>query len=189
MLKKPIQVFRLFSLLLIVFIAAQIFLLISYKNKELDYGEVVYQAGRQQMLVQRIYILLEEYRESPNFQSLIRLNGSLSLFTDTHKNLIKIWNAYDWDDNLFLGSLNDDIISFINEVERLKSVEFTLDRQFQYFAISKLPLQFNQVLLNFMRGQKEYTDKLQARSELLIVSLLAFVLQSFVMFFWERELV
>lgn len=185
---KPVQVLRFFTLLLIAFIGFQLFNIIKFKQGENRYGSVVFEISRQQILVPRIYKHLQEYKANPTDENLIRLNSVLSLFKATQKKLVSTSALIDENGTAISGTLNDQVLDFLNESERLKSPLFEMDDNYKNLSTEKLPSEYFQLLGNFTYENEERTDYLEGRVVILIISLMALVLQSFMVFYFEREL-
>lgn len=185
---KPVQLLRFFTLLLIIFIGFQLLNLIQFKQSENSYGSVVFEISRQQLLVPRILKSLQTYKKTPTDENLIALNSVISLFKVTQKKLVSSSALIDEDGTAISGNLNDQVLTFLNETERQKSSLFEIEDDYLVLASETLPNEYFLLLNNFTYENNERNDYLESRVVILIISLLALVLQSFMIFYFEREI-
>tara|TARA_Y100000768_G_scaffold389002_1_gene390045 strand:+ start:19083 stop:19661 length:579 start_codon:yes stop_codon:yes gene_type:complete len=185
---KPVQLLRFFTLLLIIFVGFQLLNLIQFKQSENSYGSVVFEISRQQLLVPRILKSLQIYKKSPTDENLIALNSVISLFKSTQKKLVSSSALIDEDGTAISGNLNDQVLTFLNETERQKSSLFEIGDDYLVLASETLPNEYFLLLNNFTYENDERSDYLETRVVILIISLLALVLQSFMIFYFEREI-
>lgn len=186
MINRPLQIFRIFTLILVGFIGVQIYGIVSIKDSEFSHGDATFLISRQQFLGHKIFYALRTYKEQPSDEKLIKLNAYMSLFKTTQKILIdKLSNPQDF---ILSGEINDNLVTFINETERLKSNKFEIDANYQRLALDEMPSLYHKLLNGVLAKHHLESDELETKSITLIVSLLLFMLQSFLLVFFEREL-
>ena len=94
----------------------------------------------------------------------------------------------DEDGTAISGKLNDQVLDFLNETERLKSPLFEINEDYENLTSDTLPKEYFLLLNNFTYENEERTDYIEGRIVILIISFFALVLQSFMVFYFEREL-
>jgi hypothetical protein len=188
MLKRPVQLLRIFTLLVVGFVGLQVLQILKIKNSEISYSKASFIVSQQQLLVRKIYFAMERYRSKISDENLIVLNAQLSLFKKNQKLLVNELQAFDSENYIISGSLNDKVLDFVNDTERYKQSTFDLEISYLDLANQLLPLEYHRLLNGLLaQGEKQIED-LERKVTLLIFSLLALVLQSFLLLFAERDL-
>lgn len=188
MLIKPVQVFRFITLAIVLFVGFQLLSLVKLKQNESRYGHTVFEISRQQFLLHRIFSDLESFKKNPSDEKLITLNSKLALFKETQRSIVKSSHLVDSEASAIEGNFNDQVLEFINETERLKSSLFNINEQYKELALDTLPKSFYRYLNGIFLQNEIKATKIENKVFALIVSLLALALQSFLLFYFEREI-
>lgn len=188
MLIKPVQLFRFITLAIVLFVGFQLLSLVKLKQSESRYGHTVFEISRQQFLLHRIFSDLEKFKQNPSDENLIILNSKLALFKDTQRNIVKSSHLVDSENSAIEGNFNDQVLEFINETERLKSPLFNISEEYRTLVLDVLPNSFYRYLNGVFLQNEMKASKIENKVFALIVSLLALALQSFLLFYFEREI-